>query len=203
MLRQRVLVYYCCCCGRCSTTRRWWSTGNDPTESSVEQDCVSSGYWKCVLWTGSSCPTESRREVLTENEPLTLNNLVNVCTCTIWYGRTHEPAPGPDRQIHGPAQVIVGPSHIEPVFHGSRCHVMGRAGPGREFLKLSWAGPGRGPSSEKLVGRAGPAGPAQPDPGPAYHRRPMTSPEHSYVRVLYIVNDLNQKNGEVRPCLLQ
>ena len=60
--------YYCCCCGRCSTTGRWWSTGNDPTDASVEQDCVSSGYWLCVLWTGCSCPTESRREELTENE---------------------------------------------------------------------------------------------------------------------------------------
>ena len=38
----------CCCCGRCSSTRRWWSTGSHPTESLVEQNCVSSGYWLCV-----------------------------------------------------------------------------------------------------------------------------------------------------------
>ena len=29
------------------------------------------------------------------------------------------------------AHVIAGPAHIEPVLHGPRCHVMGRAGPRR------------------------------------------------------------------------
>ena len=43
------------------------------------------------------------------------------------------------------------------------------------------------------MGRAGPAGPAQPNPGPAHQRRPMTSPECSYVRVRHIVKDMNQK----------
>ena len=120
----------CCCCGRCSSTRRWWSTGSHPTESLVEQDCVSSGYWLCVSWAESSCPTESRREKTTKNQQLTLKIHVSVvCTCTFWYGTTH----GPARQIHGPAHVIVGPAHIEPVSHGPRCHVMGRAGPGRDF----------------------------------------------------------------------
>ena len=38
----------CCCCGRCSSTRRWWSTGSHPTESLVEQNRVSSGYWLCA-----------------------------------------------------------------------------------------------------------------------------------------------------------
>ena len=38
----------CCCCGRSSRTRMWWSTGSHPTESLVEQNCVSSGYWLCV-----------------------------------------------------------------------------------------------------------------------------------------------------------
>ena len=61
----------CCCCGRCSSTRRWWSTGSHPTESLVEQDCVSSGYWLCVSWAESSCPTESRREKT--NEKPTIN----------------------------------------------------------------------------------------------------------------------------------
>ena len=39
----------CCCCGRCSSTWRRWSTGSHPTESLVAQDCVSSGYWLCVM----------------------------------------------------------------------------------------------------------------------------------------------------------
>ena len=30
------------------------------------------------------------------------------------------------------AHVIVGPAHVEPVFHGPRGHVMGRAGLGRD-----------------------------------------------------------------------
>ena len=52
----------CCCCGCCSSTRRWWSTRSHPAESLVEQSSVSSGYWLCVSWAESSCPTESRRE---------------------------------------------------------------------------------------------------------------------------------------------
>ena len=53
-------------------------------------------------------------------------------------------------KIHGPAHVIVGPTHIEPVFHGPRCHVMGRAetfekmmGPGPGIFEnvMDWAGP--------------------------------------------------------------
>ena len=38
-----------------------------PTESLVEHNCVSSGYWLCVSWAESSCPTESRREKTTKN----------------------------------------------------------------------------------------------------------------------------------------
>ena len=38
----------CCCCGRLSSTRKWWSTGSHPTESLVEQNCVSSGCWLCA-----------------------------------------------------------------------------------------------------------------------------------------------------------
>ena len=98
---------WCCCCGRCSSTRRWWSTGSHPTESLVEQSCVSSGYWLCV----------SRAE-----NTITLKNHVSVCICTLSYGTTH-----------GPAHRIFGPAHIEPTFHGPRCHVMGWAGPGRGF----------------------------------------------------------------------
>ena len=79
----------------------------------------------------------------TIQQQLTLNNHVSVgCTCAFRYGTTH----GPARQIHEPAHVIVGPAHIEPVFHGPRCHVMGRAGPGRAktFEKMiRRAGPGR------------------------------------------------------------
>ena len=43
------------------------------------------------------------------------------------------------------------------------------------------------------MGWAGPAGPAQYNPGPVDQGRPMTSPEYSNVRILYIVNDMNQK----------
>ena len=43
-----------------------------PTESLVEQDCVSSRYWLCVSWAESSCPTESRREKTTKKQQLTL-----------------------------------------------------------------------------------------------------------------------------------
>ena len=64
----------CCSSAHCSSTgcyssstRRWWPTGSHPTESLVEQDCVSSGYWLCVSWAESSCPTESRREKTTKN----------------------------------------------------------------------------------------------------------------------------------------
>ena len=35
-------------------------------------------------------------------------------------------------------------------------NLMGRDGPGREKLKMSYAGSGRGPSSEKSRSRAGP-----------------------------------------------
>ena len=40
----------CCCCGLCSSKRRWLSTGSHPTESWVEQNCMSSGYWLCVSY---------------------------------------------------------------------------------------------------------------------------------------------------------
>ena len=53
-----------------------------------------------------------------------------------------------------------------PCLMGLAANVMGRAGvfgnlmgwtgPGREFLKMRWAGPAPGPSSEELMGRAGP-----------------------------------------------
>ena len=132
-----------CCCGRCSSTRRWWPTGSHPTESLVEQDCVSSGYrLLCVSWAESSCPTESRREKkTTKNQQITLKIHVNVvCTCTLLYRTTHGPTHGPVSQIHGPAHVIVGPARIEPVFHRPRCRVMGRAGPGRDVCKND--GPG-------------------------------------------------------------
>ena len=80
----------CCCCGRCSSTRRWWPTGSHPTESLVEQDGVSSGYWLCVSWAESSCPTECRRGKTTKKQQLTLKIHVSVvCTGTFcWYG-TH------------------------------------------------------------------------------------------------------------------
>ena len=50
------------------------------------------------------------------------------------------------RQIHEPANVIVGPAHRRPVSHGPRYHVMGRAGPGRDVGENGGqrrAGPGR------------------------------------------------------------
>ena len=43
------------------------------------------------------------------------------------------------------------------------------------------------------MGWAGPAGPAQYNPWPVHQRRLMTSPEYSYVRMLYFVNDMKQK----------
>ena len=90
---RNIIACSCCCCGRCNSTRRWWPTGSHPTESLVEQDCVSSAYWLCVSWAESSCQTESRREKPTKNQQLTLNFHVSVvCTCTFcWYGRTHGP----------------------------------------------------------------------------------------------------------------
>ena len=45
------------------------------------------------------------------------------------------------RQIHEPANVIVGPAHRRPVSHGPRYHVMGRAGPRIIEKLMGWAGP--------------------------------------------------------------
>jgi len=56
-------------------------------------------------------------------------------------------------------------AHIEPVPHGPRC----------QFLKM-WFGPGRGPSSEKLIDLAGPRPTISIIDGPAHKLRPMTSP---------------------------
>lgn len=38
---------------------------------------------------------------------------------------------------------------------GLAANVIGRAEPGREVLNMLWDGPGRGPCSENLIGRAG------------------------------------------------
>ena len=90
------------------------------------------------------------REKTTKNQQLTLKIHVSVvCTCTFWYGTTHGPAQGPARQSHGPAHVIAGPDHVEPVIHRPRCHFMGPAGPCRAetFEKMM---------SRAVPGRAGP-----------------------------------------------
>ena len=125
---------YCCCCGRCSSTRRWWPTGSHPTESLVEQGCVSSRYWLCVSWAESSCPTESRREKTTKKQQL-INVKISrqrsvymhvLVRNNTWAG----PWAGPSNPRAGPRNCRDG--HIEPVFHGPRCHVMGRAGSGRD-----------------------------------------------------------------------
>ena len=124
----------CCSSAHCSSTgcyssstRRWWPTGSHPTESLVEQDCVSSGYWLCVSSAENSCPTESRREKTMKKQQLTFKNYVSVCTCTFYYGVTH----GPARQIHGPVCVIVGPNRARVSWASLPCD--GRAGPGRDF----------------------------------------------------------------------
>ena len=60
LLQQHVLLLCCCCsccscsccCRRCSSTRGWWSTRSHPTESLVEQNCESSGYWKFMCLMG-------------------------------------------------------------------------------------------------------------------------------------------------------
>ena len=102
----------CCCCGRCSSTRRWWPTGSHPTESLVEQDCVSSGYWLCVSWAKSSCPTESRRDK--NNEKPTINVKI-LCQRSMymhvlvrnntWAG----PWAGPSNPRAGPPNCRAGP----------------------------------------------------------------------------------------------
>ena len=55
-----------------------------------------------------------------------------------WAGPSNH---GPARQTHGPAHAIVWPAHIEPVSHGLRCHVMGRAGSRIFENVMGWAGP--------------------------------------------------------------
>ena len=55
-------------------------------------------------------------------------------------------------------------------------------GPGRaaaHLLKVKRAGPGRGPSYQKLMAPPDPPGPARSNPGPAHQRQPMTSPGFS------------------------
>ena len=52
-----------------------------------------------------------------------------------------------------------------------KCHGLVRAA--AHPLKTRWARPGRGPSNQTLVGRAGPVGQAQPNPGTAHQRWSM------------------------------
>ena len=69
-----------------------------------------------------------------KNEKLSLITLVQkkqTSAGTFEYGTTHGPARGPDRQVHGTARINGGPARID-------------------------TRPGCGPSSEKLMGRAGP-----------------------------------------------
>ena len=139
----------CCCCGRCSSTRRWWSTGSHPTESLVEQDCVSSGYRLFVTHRAkSSCPTESRREKNNEKPTINVKKsrqsrhmrlLVRDNTwASPWAGPSNSRA-GPRNCRAGPYRALVswaslpcdGPGRAE-TFE----KMMGRAGPGLEFLKM-------------------------------------------------------------------
>ena len=129
----------CCCCfrRRCNNTRRWWSTGSHPTESLGEQNCVSSGYWLCVSrGPNAAVPRNPDRKETTKHQQLTKKFTSAYGHAPFTMGQHMGPGPSkPARQIHGLAHVIVLPTHMEPVSHGPRCHVMGRAGPGRSFKK--------------------------------------------------------------------
>ena len=125
---------WCCCCVRCSSTRRWWSTGSHPTESLVEQNCVSSGYWLCVSHGPKvAIPRNPDRKT---NEKPTINvrqrmHMHHLVRDNTWAGRSNP---------------RVGPRNC-------------RAGPYRPCV--SWAslpcyGPGRAETFEKRMGRAGP-----------------------------------------------
>ena len=71
----------CCCCGRCSSRRGWWSTGSHPTESWVEQSCVSSGYWLRVSHGPKAAvpqnPDGKKQRKTTKNQQLTSKKITS------------------------------------------------------------------------------------------------------------------------------
>ena len=124
----------CCCCGLCSSTTRWWSIGSHPTEPLVEQDCVSSEYcYVCLIGRkqlSHGMQTRKKTQKTTALTQFKVKKHISVAHAPFSTGRTQGPGHGPARQIHGSTHAVVGVAHMEPVFHGPRCHVTGRAGSG-------------------------------------------------------------------------
>ena len=119
----------CCCCGRCSSTRRWWPTGSHPTESWVEQDCVSSGYWLCLMGrkqlshgiqTGKTIEKPTINVKNSRQRSVYMNVLV----------RNHTWA-GPLNPRAGPRNCRAGPYRARVSWASLPCDGPGRAGPGR------------------------------------------------------------------------
>ena len=123
----------CCCCAAAVAAGVVAAReGGGPQEA-----IRPSSWWSRIVsvGTGYLCAPHGSKAAVTRN-PDGKNNekpTTNVKTNTPAYAhvpfRSGKHMGRPTRQIHGPAHVIVGPAHIEPVSHRSRCHVMGRAGP--------------------------------------------------------------------------
>ena len=107
----------CCCCGRCSSTRRWWSTGSHRTESLLEHNCVSSGYWSCVSHGPSADvprnpdrkkTTKPNNNLKTSRQRMHMTLLVRDNT---WPGPSHGGKAYETRALYGPARAFDGPTH--------------------------------------------------------------------------------------------
>ena len=120
----------CCCCGRCSSTM-WWSTGSHPTESLVEQDCVSSGHWLCVSH-GSKAAVPRNPDVKSNEKP-TINGIKS-------RQRMHIHLLVRDNIWAGPRIFRAGPYRARVSWALLPCDGPGRAG--SRLLKKSWAGSG-------------------------------------------------------------
>ena len=114
----------CCCCGRCSSTRRWWSTGSHPTESLVEQACVSSGYWICVCHGPKAAVPrnpDGKKQRKTNNECQQITSVYAYAPFSA----------GQHMGRFGPAHVIgrAGPYRARVSWASLPCDRPGRAGP--------------------------------------------------------------------------
>ena len=140
----------CCCCGRCSSTRRWWSTGSHSTESLVEQNCVSSGYWLCVFHGPKAAVSQytdggkkTTKKTTKSRQRMHMHLLVRDNT---WAG--------PSNTRAGPRNCRAGPYRARVSWASLPCDGPGRAGPGFFGNVMGW--PGRGPFCDDLMDQAGP-----------------------------------------------
>ena len=101
----------------------------------VGTDSIIAGRWcGSIIWLVGVCGSwAGPRNPQGKKKPKTnirKKNRVDAYAFTFRYGKTHGPARGPGREIHGPTHGNGGPPCIEPVSHGPRrqCNRPGRAG---------------------------------------------------------------------------